>query len=203
MNFFSKTLFFLVFLTVFQVSDAQRNRRQIDSTLSLHSGTIDNQFEYVIQRSNRYQEFKVVKREWLYTLKSHVLDSIKVARENLVATQNEVNTQAEQISTLNNELQNTKNNLTQVEGEKDSMALFGIQMSKIAYNSLMWTIIGVLLFLLFFFVFKFKSSNSITKQAKQKLQELELEYEDHRRVALEREQKVRRQLQDEINKNKA
>jgi len=32
---------------------------------------------------------------------------------------------------------------------------------------------------------------------------LELEFEEHRRNALEREQKVRRQLQDEINKQKS
>jgi hypothetical protein len=42
----------------------------------------------------------------------------------------------------------------------------------------------------------------VTKEAKRKLEDIETEFEDHRRIALEREQKVRRQLQDEINKNK-
>ena len=83
------------------------------------------------------------------------------------------------------------------------MALFGLQMSKTSYNILMWSIIGGLFALLVVFILRFKSSNSATKEARQKLDETETEYEDHRRVALEREQKVRRQLQDEINKNKA
>ena len=43
---------------------------------------------------------------------------------------------------------------------------------------------------------------SVTKAAKKSLEDTELEFEEHRRVALEREQKVRRQLQDEINKQK-
>ena len=82
------------------------------------------------------------------------------------------------------------------------MALFGMQMSKGGYNALMWTIIAGLFALLLFFIYKFKNSNTITKQAKKALLETEEEYEEYRRNSLEREQKVRRQLQDEINKQK-
>ena len=82
------------------------------------------------------------------------------------------------------------------------MSLFGLQMSKTGYNLLMWSIIGALLILLVFFIYKFNNSNIVTKQAKLSLSEMEEEFEEHRKVALEREQKVRRQLQDEINKQK-
>ena len=77
-----------------------------------------------------------------------------------------------------------------------------MQLSKGLYNIMLWSIIGVLLLLVFTFIYKFKTSNSITKAAKKSLEETEQEFEEHRRVALEREQKVRRQLQDEINKQK-
>jgi uncharacterized membrane protein (DUF106 family) len=83
------------------------------------------------------------------------------------------------------------------------MALLGMQTSKTNYNVIMWTIIAALTALLLFFIYKFKNSNSLTKEAKYKLEEVESEFEEHRRNALEREQKVRRQLQDELNKNKA
>ena len=52
------------------------------------------------------------------------------------------------------------------------------------------------------FISKFKQSNSITIQTKETLKEVEEEFENHRKTALEREQKVRRQLQDELNKQK-
>ncbi len=55
---------------------------------------------------------------------------------------------------------------------------------------------------LLFFIYKYKNSNSTTKEAKKNLAEIEDEFDDHRRTALEREQKVRRQLQDELNKQK-
>ena len=200
MNFLKKITCALV-LILSQIGNAQNVDQ--NSTLSLNSGTLNNQFEYIIKNSNRYKDFKVVKTSWLNTLKSHVLDSIKVVKNDLLTSNNLIKSQSNDIASLNTELQSTKDNLLKVEAEKSNMSLFGLQMSKTKYNCLMWAIIAILFVLLLIFIFKFKSSNTITNEAKLKLKDLEVEYEDHRRVALEREQKVRRQLQDEINKSKS
>ena len=64
----------------------------------------------------------------------------------------------------------------------------------------MWSIIAALIALLAIFIFRFKNSNIVTKATKNALAELENEFKEHRRIALEREQKVRRELQDELNK---
>ncbi len=176
--------------------------------LSLNSGTIDNQFEYVITKSSnwndeRRQPYEVIKRNWILTLKANVLDSLKAVHKNLNDTKSIVNKQVEEIALLKSNLTSTQSTLDKTNIEKDSMSLFGIQMSKGGYNSLMWSIIGGLLVFLLFFIYKFKDSNTVTKQAKTTLAETEEQFEEHRRVALEREQKVRRQLQDEINKHKS
>jgi len=192
-------LLFLTFSFFYLSSNAQD--KEVDN-LSLNSGTIDNQFEYVIQRSNNYQDYKVVKKAWLYTLKSHTLDSLKALHEELSKNQQTIKNQDSEISDLKNTLNKTQSTLDQTNQEKDSMTLFGIQMSKGGYNTLMWSIISALFALLLLFIYKFKNSNAITKQAKQALADTEKEFEEHRRIALEREQKVRRQLQDEINKQK-
>ena len=181
--------------------NAQESTDQ-DDKLSLSEGTIDNQFEYVIRRSNSYQEFKVVKKTWLYELKAHTLDSLNAVQKELKDSQSTINNQSNEIDQLKTDLANTKSDLENTKKEKDSMALFGMQMSKGGYNALMWSIIAALLALLILFIYKFKNSNSITKQAKKSLLETEEEYEEYRRNSLEREQKVRRQLQDEINKQK-
>lgn len=190
-------LTFLLSATVF----AQTENDDEDK-LSLNSGTIDSQFEYVIQRSNNYQDYKVIKKVWLYTLKAHTMDSLNAIQKNLNDTKAVVNTQAKEIDNLKTSLSETQNTLDETNLEKDSMSLFGIQMSKGGYNVLMWSIIGGLLALLLLFIYKFKNSNVITIEARKALSEIEEEFEEHRKVALEREQKVRRQLQDEINKHK-
>jgi septal ring factor EnvC (AmiA/AmiB activator) len=201
MKFILKALLVVLVLTNYQYLQSQANQDPKEK-LSLNSGTIDNQFEYVIQKSNRYQEFKVVKTTWLYALKAHTLDSLSAIRKDLADTQNIVNTQSKEIQDLKTNLAQTQTTLATTEEEKNNMALFGVQMGKAKYNVLMWTIVAILLALLLFFVYKFKNSNALTREAKLKLDEVESEFEDHRRTALEREQKVRRQLQDEINKNK-
>lgn len=195
----------VIFAISLSVNAQQQN--QTTEQLSLDSGTIDNQFEYVITKSSRWRDekgrvYKVVRQNWLTTLKQHTLDSLNAVHKNLTNTQAIVDSHAAEISTLKANLTSTQNTLTATNEEKDSMSLFGMLMSKTGYNSLMWGIIAALLALLFFFIFKFKNSNSITKTANMKLTELEEEFDEHRRTALEREQKVRRQLQDEINKQK-
>lgn len=191
---------FLFSLVSFSQTELEKDK------LSLNSGTIDNQFEYVIQKSYTYRGnnkvYKNVEYHWLTQLKANVLDSLNAVHKDLVDTQAIVNTQANEILGLKSNLSNTQIDLEKTNEEKNNMALFGMQMSKTNYNTLMWFIIACLLGLLIFFIYKFKNSNTVTKEAKLALSEIEEAFEEHRKNALEREQKVRRQLQDEINKQK-
>lgn len=190
------------FLVVFNITAQSSDDSTEQDKLSLTEGTVDNQFEYVIQRSNNYQDYKVVKKVWLQQLKSHVMDSLNQVKSEVLKSAEVIARQNDELSNLKEDLNNTKLKLDNTIAEKDSMQLFGIQISKVGYSTIMWSVIGVLLLLLFLFIYKFNASNSITNTTKKKLIEVEEEFEEHRRVALEREQKVRRQLQDEINKQK-
>lgn len=199
-----KTLTFVIFSLLFYINvNAQETSTESeDDKLSLTEGSIDNQFEYVIRRSNNFQEYKVVKRTWLNELKAHTLDTIKAIQKNLSDTQVVVEAQSNEILDLKDKLSTTNITLAATKEEKDNMSLFGMQMSKTGYNVLMWSIIACLLALLLFFIYKYRDSNAVTKLSKKSLVEIEEEFEEHRRNALEREQKVRRQLQDELNKQK-
>lgn len=201
MNSNKNLLFTLLCLVAFNYTNAQETDTD-ENKLSLTEGTIDNQFEYVIQRSNSYEDFKVVKKTWLYALKAHTIDTLKVIQQNLSDTKLVVKNQAEEIKILKDNLANTNATLSTVKEEKNNMSLFGMQMSKAGYSALMWSFIAILLALLLLFIYKFRNSNIITKQAKKSLEDTEREFNEHRSIALEREQKVRRQLQDEINKQK-
>lgn len=187
--------------------NAQTANDEEDDELSLNNSTINNQFEYILKKSGDFRGtngsmYEAVKRSMLVTLQSHTNDTLKTIRKDLSDTQAIVNTQAAEISDLKANLTKTQSTLDTINQEKNNMALFGIQMSKTNYNVLMWSIIAGLLALLLLFMYKFKNSNSVTKEAQKNLSEIEEEFEEHRRTALEREQKVRRQLQDELNKQK-
>ena len=103
---------------------------------------------------------------------------------------------------MNNKLSDTESQLSDSLAREDGISLFGILLKKSTYNALLWTIIGLLFLLLMVFISRFRSSNKITRAAKEKLAETEMEFEGFRQRSLEREQQIRRKLQDEINKNK-
>jgi septal ring factor EnvC (AmiA/AmiB activator) len=187
--------------------NAQTTNNEEDDELSLDNSTINNQFEYILKKSGDFrgtngQMYEAVKRNMLVTLQAHTNDTLKTIRKDLSDTQAIVNTQAAEISDLKSNLSKTQTTLDTINQEKNNMSLFGIQMSKTNYNVLMWSIIGALLAFLLLFMYKYKNSNAVTKEAQKNLSEIEEEFEEHRRTALEREQKVRRQLQDELNKQK-
>lgn len=177
-----------------------------EEKLSLDEGPISSQFDYISKRSGNYRadgvRYEVVKEANLYKLRKNVLDTIDAINKKTSELNATISEHETTISSLNKKLDETTNNLTSVTEEKDSMSFLGISVSKGTYNFILWSIIAGLFVLLGAFIYKFRNSNILTQEAKQNLSELEIEYEDHRRRALEREQKISRQLQDEINKQK-
>lgn len=198
---FKNHLFFTLLLSIVFISFSYA-QEDITAEDALNSENIENQFDVVIKKSGRYQEYKVVKQVWLNKLKSNTIDTINNLESTLKERASKITEQKATIDQLQQSLTKTNEDLTAVTNEKDSMTFFGVSVSKASYRTIMWVIIGVLILLLAFFIFKFKNSNAVTVQSKKALADLEHEFEDHRRRALEREQKVMRKLQDEINKQK-
>ena len=189
--------FLPLFLLSFTVS-----AQETENEGSLNSGTIESQFEYLYKKSGRYEDYRVIKISQLLKFRNNVYDTLKLDRKKYLDSQNLIANQKINIDSLNQILEATNGNLASVTKEKDSIHLFGMQMSKVGYNSLLWSIIAALTAFLVLFISRFKRSNAITIEAKNAKAEIEEEYEEHRQRALEREQKLRRELQDELNKQK-
>ncbi len=169
--------------------------------------TIKSQFEITVGKASNWTDrrgrpYKIIRTNLLNELKKQTLDSLKALQSKNDDASNVIKQQEEQITKLKLNLNNTQAILDETNSKTDSINVFGTQLSKTSYNVLMWAIISLLFILLFIFIFKYRNSNIITKSVKKSLIEIEENFEAHRRNALEREQKVRRQLQDEINKQK-
>ncbi|MBG6132061.1 peptidoglycan hydrolase CwlO-like protein [Aquimarina sp. EL_43] len=193
-------LVLILLLSFFETTYAQEENATVAD--ALRQEKIEGQFDMVIKKSGKFQEYKVVKLVWLNKLKSNTIDTLKTLESKLNTTNLKIDEQKSTITGLEESLAKTNGDLTAVTKEKNSINFFGAALTKSSYKTIMWVIIGVLIALLSFFIYKFKNSNAITLQAKKSLAETEAEFEDHRRRALEREQKVMRKLQDEINKQR-
>ncbi|MFS4457104.1 tRNA (guanine-N1)-methyltransferase [Maribacter sp. 2304DJ31-5] len=195
----------MVFTVLLTVNITYAQDSNVDKP-SLDKGSISSQFDYISKKSGNYRadgvRYEVVRESNLYKLRKNVLDSIAAKNKKTGELKVTISEHVTTIASLNKKLEETTTNLTDVTAEKDSMSFLGMQVSKGTYNFILWTIISGLFILLGLFIYKFRNSNILTQEAKQNLSELEVEYEDHRRRALEREQKISRQLQDELNKQK-
>ncbi|MDJ0645269.1 MAG: tRNA (guanine-N1)-methyltransferase [Flavobacteriaceae bacterium] len=202
--------FVLSVLTLLFISltlNAQENQTQ-EVKASLNSGTLESQFDYMFKKSFRWTDpktglrYKTIKVNDLYKFRGNAFDSLKSSKAKYAEANATIATQRQEIEGLKADLGKTNEDLSSVTKEKDNISFLGISMSKAGYNTILWSIIAALSVLLAIFIGRFKRSNVITVQARNAKAEIEEEYEGHRQRSLEREQKLRRELQDEINKQK-
>ena len=177
-------------------------KAQETESLSLDSGSVDSQFEYVIKKSNNYQEYEVIPKGWMVQLRKQVTDTLKGMRSEKSGLQQELKQRAAKINDLSLQLGSTRDSLGNSRTAQNEMALLGTPTSKSSYRLIMWSAIGLLLMFLLIFIFRFRSSNVVTVSTKENLTNLQDEFDDHRKRSLEREQKLRRELQDQLNRQK-
>ncbi|EAQ42218.1 hypothetical protein [Polaribacter sp. MED152] len=164
--------------------------------------SIKGQFDKIYRTSTTYQVYKVISKDKYETLKANVLDSLQMSEKVISQKDILLKSERDSIEKLNAELEKTKQELEAALIKENSISLLGLQVSKVTYNLVLWLIIIILALSLAFFVFKFTRSHVLTKEAKENLETVEEDFENHRKKSLEREQKLRRQLQDEINKQR-
>ncbi len=164
--------------------------------------TIDQQFEDLLKKSNNYQEYKVVKKEKIYTLRKNILDSISKFEETIQTSTSKIEQQNSSITALNTNLEQTKKELTVSKGKENGIVVLGMLTNKTTYTLIVFITLAILIFIIVVLFIKYKSSFAIIKTTKSKLVETDEEFENFRQRSLEREQQIRRKLQDEINKNK-
>jgi low affinity Fe/Cu permease len=171
-------------------------------TQFIDSGSVQSQFDYLIQKSNRYEDYKVVKINWLQQLQNNVADSLNTYRNELNDRHTTISAQMLTIDSLNASLNQSAATIDELKDQNSEIRVLGMDFKKSVFTSFTFVAIGILTLLLIVFITRFRSSNAITKQTKASLRELDEEFNEHRKIALEREQKVRRLLQDELNKQK-
>lgn len=191
-----KILFLTIPLFLFTLQVAAQDSIQV------RKNTLNEQMTEAFDKSNSYQEYKVIKKTQLATLKRNILDSVSALEKSINSQQSELAQQKRAIDSLRENLENTQLNLANSKEKEDGIRFLGILTSKTTYNAIMWSIVLILLLAGGFLFYRFLNSHKITNAAELKMAEMEIELEDYRRNSLEREQKLRRKLQDEINKNR-
>ena len=184
-------LFFVLFVSISSFS------QRANDTL-----TLNKQFDRIYRISTSYLEYKVIKKDFFQELKKNVSDSLNTLKQQNKAKDKLIQSQKDSISDIKKIASTFEGDLNQTIAQKNSIKFLGISFSKPLYNIIVWGLIGLLLTLLIYYIYRFNNSNIVTSESKSNLINLEEEFAIHKKKSLEREQKLRRQLQDEINKQR-
>lgn len=156
----------------------------------------------LITKSSSYQNYKVIEKGAVFGFQSSLNRYIEQEQNTQALLRKQIIENEKNILALQNKKEEIKNKNTLLTDEKASIGFLGFSVDKSNYSITMWFLfLGTLFFAAILF-YNFKNANGITKHSKAVLRDLEDEFEAYRRVCIEREQGLRRQLFEETKKKK-
>ncbi|UYW01271.1 hypothetical protein K5I29_12605 [Flavobacterium agricola] len=175
-SFLSPVLFFVV-----QVSHATT----IDSTSNPKSNTrtFEALFKKVEDESNSYQDYKLFKKSDVRMLEN----AYKTDEANFEKTITDLQAKVNAVQAANTELSASNKELA--EKVADLTAEIEKSLTKIYL-----IVIAVLVVALAYFIYRYKALTDNAKEHKTNIEEIEVEFEEYKRSAIEREQKLRREM---------
>ena len=198
-----KNLFKLVLLLLIVAPVYSQQKRLTVQQIDTLPNTVKNQFLKIYSKGNSWRTFKMVDKAEFVKFQNNILDSIANIKSEVTLKEKTLIKKEANIISLKSDIEKLQTDLSTSVNKEDSISFFGTLINKKTYNSILWGIIGLLVVALSFFIYKYKNNIASTKQSKLDLEEVETEFESFRKKSLEREQKLRRQLLDETNKNKS
>ncbi len=136
-------------------------------------------------------------KEYFETLADTISDKKAIIKAHEITISN----QATQINKLTLDLKSTQESLEASLKREDSIMSFWGETSKVAFATVMYVLVFLLIGIAAFMFLLFARSNKLTVAAQSDYEKLNEDYEAHKKRALEREMKINRELQTERNKN--
>ncbi|WP_162054885.1 hypothetical protein [Pontibacter pamirensis] len=207
-----KAVFLSIFFVLFGlVANAQGTAKEGTPA----TDNLARQFNNLKSNSNSYSEnnrsYKVVNVASLDAFWKSVQETI-AAREqqlkqagieteqNLVQAREDIAAQQEQLQALKQQYAAKEQEVQQNAHDVANLSVLGIDMEKQTYVILSFVVIITLLVLLGIFLLQYKNSKNVAVEKRRAYDEVNQEYDEYKKGAREKELKLKRELQTEMNR---
>jgi hypothetical protein len=154
----------------------------------LDKGTLTEQMKYLEEKTRIYEDYRAIREDMFQKIKDNSIDSLNMAKGKIKGYLDLTGTLNSRIHSLRDSLTATQEELKETTRTKNSISVIGIGVNKLAYNTIMWTIVAVLVTLLAVGFLAFKRNHIVTVNTKNELRALQTEFEEYRKkTRLERE----------------
>lgn len=149
---------------------------------------VREQLEYLEEHTRVYENFRAIREDIFQLVTKNINDSITGSKRRINTLIAETNGLKSSIDSINNHLAGTSNDLETMTRTKNSISVLGMEVHKTTYNSIMWSILAILLLALGVGYLTFKQNRASTLRTKKELDALQKEFDDYRqKTRLERE----------------
>ena len=162
--------------------------------------TLNEQFVFLKEESNTYKDKKIIRETELNRFWTNVRDSLSQVHQQLALTKNNINARKAEIDTLNAKLESQREMVEESEHASTHISVMGIDILKNSFLSFFWITASVLTLLLLGALYQYRNSKMVTSKTQYNLRAIQRELEDFRKKSLEKERKLRRELQTERNR---
>lgn len=189
----SAVLFVVSIVQVFSQSVPEEYRKE----------PIPGQLEYLEDHTRVYENFRAIREDIFQLIARNVNDSLNGAKRKINNLNAQTNMLNSRIDSLNVSLQATNDELNKMTRTKNSISVLGLNVNKNTYNSIMWSILGILIFLLVVGYLTFKQNRITTLKTRKELVDLTDEFEEYKKKTRIEREKTTMEHFNEIKKLKA
>jgi hypothetical protein len=184
----SRSLLKLFVITAISLAGIVRVNSQNTLPDVLTQGTINEQLKYLDEHTRIYENYRAIREDMFRTISRNTIDTLAKAKVRIHNLALESAVLANRIDSLNRSLEVSGDKLSRAARTKNSIGVLGMEVNKTVYNTVMWTILAALLFLLITGFLSFRRNRAITVRTKKDLEELKEDFEGYRqKVRIERE----------------
>ena len=188
----------LILLMVLLMSN--KGNGQTTMPEELIKNTFKEQMKYLEERTRIYQEYRAIREDIFQKIKRNALDTVSAAKNEIGELKILRNKLYYTIDSVNVSLNDTKNQLEEMTRTKNNIKVFGLEVNKITYNTLMWLLVAGLIALLVFGFLAFKRNISVTTNLKKELKDMKDEFEAYRKTSREAREKISMDHFNELKK---
>ena len=168
----------------------------------LNKNTLKEQMNYIWEHTRIYENYRAIREDMFQKIKGNVSDTLSAAKSTIVRLNNLTSTLNHTIDSLNTTLETTKTGLEDITRTKNSIRLLGLEVNKLIYNTIMWTIVAGLVAILVIGFLVFKRNLSVTINTRKEFRELKDEFEAYRKTSREAREKMSMDHFNELKKLK-
>lgn len=172
-------------------------------TLPVHGQTeksLDQLFSEILDSSESYEEYKVIKTLKLNAFRGAMFDSLKLYRGTIKNLQGELSEVKSDMAEMRSELQAVQQSFNDSQANSEMIGFLWFDVKKLTYSIFLWSLVALLTLCLAIMYGRIKHVCGVVKRVKAAYSKIVEDYRNQRFQATEKQIKLKRELQTALNR---